>query len=110
MSNEKEETFQEFVAECALRITRMPEEVRVYAYGKEPLEVIAEFTEIKPSDWHNGKVEKARERLAEIENCNDAQMETEAEAAYQEAKEGYESILAQQTKTRQHSENMLSLA
>ena len=107
MSDEKEETFQEFVAGCALRSAYMSEEMRAGAYGKKPLEVLAEFTKLKLSNWHVEQLEKATKRLIKVENWNKDKAEAAAEVAYQEAKESYESILAQQTKTRQHSENML---
>ncbi|MCD6283953.1 hypothetical protein J7J12_01720 [bacterium] len=98
---EKEVTFEEFVLKCARAMTEL-------SLIRDQLPDAPIPEEFQPSDYHLKKLEKARQRLAEIQSWDDEQAEQEAEKAYQEAVRRRNEIIARNTQIRQRYERMLA--
>jgi hypothetical protein len=97
----KDVSFPEFVMRCARTFGAL------VTMRDEPIDApIPE--EFKPSNYHIEQLEKARQRLAEVESWDDAEAEAEAEKAYREALRYRQDTLSRNAAIRQRYENMLA--
>ena len=97
----KEVTFEQFAMKCAREFDAL------VTMRDEPLDApIPE--EFKPADFYLKYMEKAKQRLAEVESWSEEQAEQEAEKAYQEAVRERNEIIAKNARIRERYEKMLA--
>ena len=97
----KEVTFEQFAMKCARAFGAL------ITMREEPLDApIPE--EFEPDNYHLEELEKARQRLAEVESWSEEQAELEAEKAYQEAVRKRNGTIAKNARIRERYEKMLA--